>query len=121
MREVIERRPGRGRASRAPARLTMSSGLADLDPYYDLDLRAAALDDTRIAGPPGQRFHYNNVQPGPARHGAGADHRPDGLGVSVGAALGAAGHGGGRLLVRFGTGCNDDHWSDLLATLARRI
>lgn len=29
----------------------MSSGLADLDPYYDLDLRAVALDDTRISGP----------------------------------------------------------------------
>jgi CubicO group peptidase (beta-lactamase class C family) len=43
--------------------LTMSSGLADLDPYYDLDLRAVALNDTRIAGPPGRRFHYNNVNP----------------------------------------------------------
>jgi CubicO group peptidase (beta-lactamase class C family) len=43
--------------------LTMSSGLADLDPYYDLDLRAVALRDTRIAGPAGRRFHYNNVNP----------------------------------------------------------
>jgi hypothetical protein len=37
--------------------LTMSSGLADLD------LRAVALRDTRIAGPAGRRFHYNNVNP----------------------------------------------------------
>jgi CubicO group peptidase (beta-lactamase class C family) len=43
--------------------LTMSSGLADLDPYYDLDLRAVALHDTRIAGPAGRRFHYNNINP----------------------------------------------------------
>jgi hypothetical protein len=43
--------------------LTMSSGLADLDPYYDLDLRAVALRDTRIAGPAGRRFPYNNVNP----------------------------------------------------------
>ena len=43
--------------------LTMSSGLADLDPYYDLDLRAVALHQTRIAEPPGQRFHDNNVNP----------------------------------------------------------
>ena len=43
--------------------LTMASGLADLDPYYDLDLRATALRDTRIVEPPGQRFRYNNVNP----------------------------------------------------------
>ena len=43
--------------------LTMSSGLADLDPYYDLDLRTVALRDTRIAGPAGRRFHYNNINP----------------------------------------------------------
>jgi hypothetical protein len=43
--------------------LTMSSGLADLDPYYDLDLRTVALRDTRIAGPAGRRFHYNNIDP----------------------------------------------------------
>jgi CubicO group peptidase (beta-lactamase class C family) len=41
----------------------MTSGLADLDPYYDLDLRATALRDTRIVEPPGQRFRYNNVNP----------------------------------------------------------
>jgi CubicO group peptidase (beta-lactamase class C family) len=43
--------------------LTMSSGLADLDPYYDLDLRTVALRDTRIAGSAGRRFHYNNINP----------------------------------------------------------
>ena len=43
--------------------LTMSSGLADLDPYYDLDLRTVAVRDTRIAEPAGRRFHYNNVNP----------------------------------------------------------
>ena len=41
----------------------MSSGLAGLDPYYDLDLRAVALEETRIVEPPGRRFHYNNVNP----------------------------------------------------------
>jgi CubicO group peptidase (beta-lactamase class C family) len=43
--------------------LTMTSGLADLDPYYDLDLRAVALRQTRVVEPPGRRFHYNNVNP----------------------------------------------------------
>jgi CubicO group peptidase (beta-lactamase class C family) len=43
--------------------LTMTSGLADLDPSYDLDLRAVALRDTRIAGPAGRRFRYNNINP----------------------------------------------------------
>jgi CubicO group peptidase (beta-lactamase class C family) len=43
--------------------LTMSSGLADLDPYYDLDLRAVALRHTRIVQLPGLRFRYNNVNP----------------------------------------------------------
>jgi CubicO group peptidase (beta-lactamase class C family) len=43
--------------------LTMTSGLADLDPYYDLDLRTTALRDTRIVEPPGRRFRYNNINP----------------------------------------------------------
>jgi CubicO group peptidase (beta-lactamase class C family) len=43
--------------------LTMSSGLADLDSYYDLDLRTVAVRDTRISEPAGRRFHYNNVNP----------------------------------------------------------
>jgi hypothetical protein len=41
----------------------MSAGLADLDPYYDLDLRAVALPQTRVVEPPGRRFRYNNVNP----------------------------------------------------------
>ncbi|MET9340418.1 serine hydrolase domain-containing protein [Nonomuraea sp. NPDC003804] len=41
--------------------LTMSSGLAHQNPYYDLDLRVAALEETEIAEPPGRRFHYNNI------------------------------------------------------------
>jgi CubicO group peptidase (beta-lactamase class C family) len=41
----------------------MSAGLADLDPYYDLDLRAVALRQTRVVEPPGRRFRYNNVNP----------------------------------------------------------
>lgn len=41
--------------------LTMSSGLAQQDPYYSLDLRGAALRDSRIAEPPGRRFDYNNI------------------------------------------------------------
>ncbi|MEW9555552.1 serine hydrolase domain-containing protein [Nonomuraea sp. NPDC050783] len=41
--------------------LTMSSGLAQQDPYYSLDLRAEALANTRIIGPPGTRFDYNNI------------------------------------------------------------
>jgi CubicO group peptidase (beta-lactamase class C family) len=32
--------------------LTMSAGLADLDPYYDLDLRAVALRQTRVVESP---------------------------------------------------------------------
>jgi hypothetical protein len=43
--------------------LTMTSGLADLDPYYDLDLRAVALRQTTVVEPPGRRFHHNNVNP----------------------------------------------------------
>ncbi|MEV4065812.1 serine hydrolase domain-containing protein [Nonomuraea dietziae] len=43
--------------------LTMSSGLADLDPYYDPDLRAVALRDTEVVEAPGRRFHYNNINP----------------------------------------------------------
>ncbi|MEV2268820.1 serine hydrolase domain-containing protein [Nonomuraea africana] len=43
--------------------LTMASGLADLDPYYDPDLRAVALRDTEVVEAPGRRFHYNNINP----------------------------------------------------------
>jgi len=43
--------------------LTVTSGLADLDPYYDLDLRTVALWHTRIVEPPGRRFRHNNVNP----------------------------------------------------------
>jgi CubicO group peptidase (beta-lactamase class C family) len=180
--------------------LTMSSGLADLDPYYDLDLdlRTVAVRDTRIAEPAGRRFHYNNVNPVLPRLGMegdgswSLDSRRSGLellqaglnGRAVDfAKLGALSlHGGawrgrqlvprrwvadstmadtrtdpsprfqydwwtrpgsGRpydfwaqgnhgqfvyvapsrdvVLVRFGTDYNDDHWPDLLATLARRL
>jgi hypothetical protein len=80
--------------------LTMSSGLADLDPYYDLDLdlRTVAVRDTRIAEPAGRRFHYNNVNPvlpGMVLERATGRHR---VGLPLRAALGAAGHGGRRLL-----------------------
>jgi CubicO group peptidase (beta-lactamase class C family) len=60
--ELARRDPRFGRISLRHL-LTMSSGLADLAPYYQLDLRAMALRDTRIAGPAGRRFHYNNVNP----------------------------------------------------------
>lgn len=35
----------------------------DAKTYYDPDLRRLALEDTRVDGPPGQRFHYNNFHP----------------------------------------------------------
>jgi CubicO group peptidase (beta-lactamase class C family) len=60
--ELARRDPRFGRVTLRHL-LTMSSGLADLDPYYDLDLRTVALRDTRIAGPAGRRFHYNNINP----------------------------------------------------------
>jgi CubicO group peptidase (beta-lactamase class C family) len=43
--------------------LTMSSGLAEKDPYYDTDFRAVALNDTAVVRPPGEEFQYNNVDP----------------------------------------------------------
>jgi CubicO group peptidase (beta-lactamase class C family) len=55
--------------------LTMSSGLRYEEPdvpvpwgddvltYYGVDLRAAALEDTEIVGPPGEVWHYNNFNP----------------------------------------------------------
>jgi CubicO group peptidase (beta-lactamase class C family) len=55
--------------------LTMSSGLRYEEPdipvpwgddvltYYGVDLRAAALEETEIVGPPGQEWHYNNFNP----------------------------------------------------------
>jgi CubicO group peptidase (beta-lactamase class C family) len=55
--------------------LTMSSGLRyeeqelplpwgdDIDTYYGTDLRALALEDTQIEGPPGRSWHYNNYNP----------------------------------------------------------
>jgi CubicO group peptidase (beta-lactamase class C family) len=55
--------------------LTMSSGIRywetdlpwpfadDTLTYYGVDLREAALDRTRIEGPPGQERHYNNFHP----------------------------------------------------------
>lgn len=60
--ELAERDP---RFSRIALRhlLTMSSGLRTEDAYYDLDVRAVALEDTEIAGPPGEEFLYNNVNP----------------------------------------------------------
>ncbi len=52
-----------GRFARITLRhlLSMSSGLGDLDPYYSVDMRAVALHDTEVDGPPGERFSYNNV------------------------------------------------------------
>ena len=35
----------------------------DAKTYYFPDLRRLALDETRIAGPPGLSFHYNNYHP----------------------------------------------------------
>jgi CubicO group peptidase (beta-lactamase class C family) len=55
--------------------LTMSSGLRYEEPdvpvpwgddvltYYGVDLRAAALEDTEIVGPPGKVWLYNNFNP----------------------------------------------------------
>jgi CubicO group peptidase (beta-lactamase class C family) len=55
--------------------LSMSSGLRyqeqelplpwgdDIDTYYGTDLRALALEDTEIVGPPGRVWHYNNYNP----------------------------------------------------------
>jgi hypothetical protein len=60
--ELAERDP---RFSRITLRhlLTMSSGLREQDPYYDLDLRAVVQEDTEVVEPPGQEFAYNNVVP----------------------------------------------------------
>ncbi|MCA2230501.1 serine hydrolase domain-containing protein [Nonomuraea aurantiaca] len=58
--ELAGRDPGFARVTLRQL-LTMSSGLAQQDPYYSLDLRAAALRDSRIAEPPGRRFDYNNI------------------------------------------------------------
>jgi len=55
--------------------LAMSSGLRyqeqdlplpwgdDINTYYGVDLRALALDDTEILGPPGEEWLYNNYNP----------------------------------------------------------
>jgi CubicO group peptidase (beta-lactamase class C family) len=55
--------------------LTMSSGLRywepaipvpfgdDVSTYYDPDMRQLALEGTRVEGPPGRVFHYNNYHP----------------------------------------------------------
>jgi CubicO group peptidase (beta-lactamase class C family) len=55
--------------------LTMSSGLRYEEPdipvpwgddvltYYGVDLRAAAIKDSEIVGPPGRVWHYNNFNP----------------------------------------------------------
>jgi CubicO group peptidase (beta-lactamase class C family) len=55
--------------------LTMSSGIRywepalpvpfgdDVSTYYDPDMRQLALVGTRIEGPPGQEWHYNNYHP----------------------------------------------------------
>ena len=53
--------------------LTMSSGIHyredgmpwsdDALTYYGIDLRELALDETRIEGDPGERWHYNNFHP----------------------------------------------------------
>jgi CubicO group peptidase (beta-lactamase class C family) len=72
--ELLERDP---RFERITLRnlLTMSSGLRYEEPeipvpwgddvltYYGVDLREAALEDTEIVGPPGERWHYNNFNP----------------------------------------------------------
>ena len=50
----------RGLLPRLPPR---RDGQLVLGGHYDLDLRAVALHQTRIAEPPGQRFHDNNVNP----------------------------------------------------------
>jgi CubicO group peptidase (beta-lactamase class C family) len=66
-----------GRFARITVRdlMTMSSGLRyeehfallpwgdDVNTYYGVDLRALALDDAQIEGPPGQEWHYNNYNP----------------------------------------------------------
>ena len=55
--------------------LSMSSGIRyeepdvpvpwgdDVETYYGVDLRRAALEDTVIEGPPGEVWHYNNYHP----------------------------------------------------------
>jgi CubicO group peptidase (beta-lactamase class C family) len=55
--------------------LAMSSGLRyeeqdlpvpwgdDINTYYGVDLRALALEDTKILGPPGEEWLYNNYNP----------------------------------------------------------
>ena len=55
--------------------LSMSSGIRyvepavpvpwgdDVETYYGIDLRRAALEDTVIEGPPGEVWHYNNYHP----------------------------------------------------------
>jgi CubicO group peptidase (beta-lactamase class C family) len=49
--------------------LMMSSGIKYSEPpddaatYYYPDLRELALEKTRIVGPPGEKFHYNNYHP----------------------------------------------------------
>ncbi|TMR88658.1 serine hydrolase domain-containing protein [Nonomuraea basaltis] len=58
--ELAKRDTGFGRINLRHL-LTMSSGLAHEDPYYALDLRAVALQDTKIERPPGERFRYNNI------------------------------------------------------------
>ena len=72
--ELLERDP---RFERITLRdlLSMSSGLRyeesdvpvpwgdDITTYYGVDLRAAALEDTVIEGPPGAVFQYNNYNP----------------------------------------------------------
>jgi CubicO group peptidase (beta-lactamase class C family) len=72
--ELIERDP---RFERITLRdlLTMSSGIRyeepevpvpwgdDVATYYGADLRAAALEDTRIERPAGEEWHYNNYNP----------------------------------------------------------
>jgi CubicO group peptidase (beta-lactamase class C family) len=72
--ELAERDPRFDRISLRHL-LTMSSGIRywepeipvpfgdDVSTYYDPDMRQLALEGTRIEGPPGREWHYNNYHP----------------------------------------------------------